>query len=134
MKNNKMRSFLMLVVLCAVAYVLPACNVSTANLSDVKLCTEKSDGGCSSDASAFPVSTPALYCSAVLKNAPSGTKVSFVWKHDGKELGQADVESTGGSVIGNMNINGALEPGSYSVTVKLNSDNSTPITKNFTLE
>ncbi len=124
----------MLAVICTLAYVLPACNVSTANLSDVKLCSEKTDGGCSSDASAFPVSTAALYCSAVLKNAPSGTKVTFEWKHDGKELGHADVESTGGVVYGNMNINGVLEPGNYSVTVKLNSDNSTPITKQFTLE
>jgi len=134
MKKNNVLVVMMLVLVLAVCAALPACNVSTANLSDVKLCSEKSDGGCSSDAATFPVSTATLYCSAVLKNAPSGTKVTFVWKHDGTDLGTADVEATGGNVIGNMSINGALEPGSYSVTVKLNSDNSTPITKQFTLE
>lgn len=134
MKKNNVLALMMLVMILAVSAVIPACNVSTANLSDVKLCSEKSDGGCSSDASTFPVSTATLYCSAVLKNAPSGTKVTFEWKHEGKELGHADVETSGGSVVGNMSINGALEPGKYSVTVKLNSDNSTPITKQFTLE
>ncbi len=111
-----------------------ACNVSTANLSDIKLCNTKSDAGCSSDAATFPVTSEAIYCSANVKNAPSGTKVTFLWKHDGKELGTADVETSGGTVLGHMTINGALEPGKYSVTVKLNSDNSTPTTKEFTLE
>ncbi len=134
MKKINLKALAVVVLFGAVCYMFPACNVSTANLSDVKLCSEKSGDGCSSDVSAFPVSTATLYCSAVLKNAPSGTKVTFEWKHDGKELGHADVESAGGSVIGNMSINGALEPGKYSVTVKLNSDNSTPITKQFTLE
>lgn len=133
MKNNVLAVFMLAAIFTSISF-FQACNVSTANLSDVKLCTEKTDAGCSSDASTFPVTSAAVYCSAVLKNAPTGTKVTFEWKHDGKELGHADVESTGGSVIGNMNINGALEPGKYSVTVKLNSDNSTPITKEFTLE
>lgn len=134
MKKNNVLALMMLVLVLAVSAVIPACNVSTANLSDVKLCSEKSGDGCASDVSTFPVSTATLYCSAVLKNAPSGTKVTFEWKHESNVLGHADVESTGGSVIGNMSINGALEPGKYSVTVKLNSDNSTPITKQFTLE
>ena len=134
MKKINLKALAIVVLMGAVSYMFPACNVSTANLSDVKLCSEKTDGGCSSDASTFPVSTATLYCSAVLKNAPSGTKVTFEWKHDGKELGHADVETSGGNVVGNMSINGALEPGKYSVTVKLNSDNSTTITKQFTLE
>jgi len=133
MKNNVLAVIMLAAIFTSISF-FQACNVSTANLSDVKLCTEKTDAGCSSDASTFPVTSAAVYCSAVLKNAPTGTKVTFEWKHDGKELGHADVESTGGSVIGNMNINGALEPGKYSVTVKLNSDNSIPITKEFTLE
>jgi len=135
MKNNKMRSFLMLVVLCAVAYVLPACNVSTANLSDVKLCTEKNSSNvCDADASTFPASTPVIYCSANLKNAPSGTKVTFEWKHGSEPLGKADVETSSGTVVSNFTTNGAVEPGSYSVTVKINTDNSTPVTKTFTIE
>ena len=125
---------LSVIMIFAIGIFFQACNVSTANLNDVKVCNQKSDAGCSSDASSFPITSEAIYCSANVKNAPSGTKVSFVWKHDGKELGQADVETSGGTVLGHMTINGALEPGKYSVTVKLNSDNSTPTTKEFTLE
>jgi len=131
-----LRSVLSLSILLVFAFgvFFQACNVSTANLNDIKLCNTKSDAGCSSDAASFPVTSEAIYCSANVKNAPSGTKVTFIWKHDGKELGQADVETSGGTVLGHMTINGALEPGKYSVTVKLNSDNSTPTTKEFTLE
>lgn len=134
MKIKNVSLFLTLLLFVSSALLFQACNVSTANLSDIKLCNTKSDAGCTSDASSFPVTSEAIYCSATVKNAPSGTKVSFVWKHDGKELGQADVETSGGVVLGHMTINGALEPGKYSVTVKLNSDNSTPTTKEFTLE
>jgi hypothetical protein len=129
------RSFLAVVVMAAVCYMLPACNVSTANLSDVKLCTEKNSSGvCDSDASTFPASTPVIYCSASLKNAPSGTKVTFEWKHDGTSMGKADVETSSGTVSSNFTTNGAVEPGKYSVTVSLNTDNSKPVTKDFTLE
>ena len=133
MKTKTSVVFFALILALSVFFV-QACNVSTANLSDVKLCTEKSDAGCSSDAASFPVSSPVVYCSANLKNAPSDTKVTFEWKHDGQSLGTADVTSAGGVVISNMNINGALEPGKYSVTVKINTDNAKPVTKEFTLE
>jgi hypothetical protein len=135
MKKINLKAFVMLVVIGAVCYMLPACNVSTANLSDVKLCTEKNSSGvCDSDASTFPASTPVIYCSANLKNAPSGTKVTFEWKHSGQSMGKADVETSSGTVSSNFTTNGAVEPGSYSVTVKINTDNATPITKEFTIE
>jgi hypothetical protein len=135
MKKINLKAFVMLVVIGAVCYMLPACNVSTANLSDVKLCTEKNSSGvCDSDASTFPASTPVIYCSANLKNAPSGTKVTFEWKHSGQSMGKADVETSSGTVSSNFTTNGAVEPGSYSVTVKINTDNATPFTKEFTIE
>lgn len=135
MKKNTVSAIIMLVLVFGVSAVIPACNVSTANLSDVKLCTEKNSSGvCDSDASTFPASTPVIYCSANLKNAPSGTKVTFEWKHSGQSLGKADVETSSGTVSSNFTTNGAVEPGSYSVTVKINTDNATPITKEFTIE
>lgn len=129
------KSILALVMLIACCYVLPACNVSTASLSDVKLCTERNSGGvCNSDASTFPASSQVIYCSASLKNAPSGTKVTFEWKHGSESMGKADVETSSGTVSSNFTTNGAVEPGKYSVTVKINTDNSTPVTKEFTIE
>lgn len=135
MKKINLKAFVMLMLIGVVSYILPACNVSTANLQDVKLCTEKSSSGvCDSDASTFPASTPVIYCSANLKNAPSGTKVTFEWKHSGQSMGKADVETSSGTVSSNFTTNGAVEPGSYSVTVKINTDNATSITKEFTIE
>ncbi|HRJ85381.1 MAG: hypothetical protein IAE93_13100 [Ignavibacteria bacterium] len=133
-KNNTLAAMMLVSVFVSMAF-LQACNVSTANLSDVKLCTEKNSSNvCDSDASTFPSSTPVIYCSANLKNAPSGTKVTFEWKHGSESLGKADVETSSGTVVSNFTTNGAVEPGSYSVTVKINTDNSTPITREFTIE
>src|SRR5688572_19758307 len=132
---NASKSILMLAVLGAFMYILPACNVSTAGLSDVKLCNEKNSSGvCDADASSFAASSQVIYCSAVLKNAPSGTKVTFEWKHEGQSIGKADVETSSGTVNSNFTTNGAVEPGKYSVTVSLNTDNSKPVTKDFTIE
>jgi hypothetical protein len=135
MKKNNVLAVVMLVLVFAVSALIPACNVSTANLSDVKLCTEKNSSNiCDSDASTFAASTQVIYCSANLKNAPSGTKVTFEWKHGSESLGKADVETSSGTVVSNFTTGGAVEPGSYSVTVKINTDNATPITREFTIE
>ena len=82
MKKNNLLAVMMLVSVFASIMFFQACNVSTANLSDVKLCTEKNSSNvCDASASTFPASTPVIYCSAILKNAPTGTKVTFEWKH-----------------------------------------------------
>ncbi len=135
MNKNFLRSFMLLVVISAFCYMLPACNVSTANLSDVKLCTQKNSSGvCDADASTFHATDAVIYCSANLKNAPSGTKVTFEWKHGSESMGKADVETSSGTVSSNFTTNSAVEPGKYSVTVKINTDNATPVTKEFTIE
>ena len=126
---------MILVLIGTVCFILPACNVSTANLSDVKMCTEKNSGNvCDADASTFPASTPVIYCSANLNNAPSDTKVTFEWKHGSESLGKADVVTSSGTVVSNFSTGGAVEPGKYSVTLKINTDNSKPITREFTIE
>ena len=82
----------------------------------------------------MPASSPVIYCSAQLKNAPSGTKVTFTWKHNDESIASADVETSSAVVNSTLKTNGSLEPGKYSVTVKLNTDNATPVTKEFTIE
>lgn len=135
-RSSKVIKLIFLAIIFIIScYMLPACNVSTASLSDVMVCSGKnSKGVCDADASAFLVNTPVIYCSATLKNAPEGTKVTFEWKHDGQTLGKADVETSSGTVSSNFTTNGTVEPGKYSVTVKINTDNSTPFTKEFSLE
>lgn len=134
-RSNAVSSAIFVMLFAAIFIFVPACNVSTANLSDVKLCTEKNSSGvCDSDASTFPADVQVVYCSAILKNAPADTKVTFEWKHEGQSLGKADVETSSGSVSSNFSPNAELEPGKYSVTVKINTDNATPVTKEFTIE
>jgi hypothetical protein len=135
--SNASKSFLVLIVLFAVCIfnMFPSCSVSTASLSDPKVCSSVgSDGSCGSDASSFPASTPVIYFTATLKNAPSDTKVSFEWKRNGESLGKASVDAPSGVVNSTYKSPGTLEPGKYSVTAKIETDNATPVTKEFTVE
>ena len=69
-----------------------------------------------------------------MKNAPSDTKVTFTWKFNGEQIAVADV-STGSAVVkSTLTTGGSLSPGNYSVTLKINSDNSEPVTKEFKVE
>ncbi len=135
--SNYTKSLFAVVLLGAVCIfnMYPSCNVSTAGISDVKVCSSiNADSECGGDAASLPASTPVIYCTARLKNAPSDTKVSFDWIHYGVSMGKADVEAGSGVVNSTFKPNGTLEPGKYSVTVKINTDNATPITKEFTIE
>jgi len=84
--------------------------------------------------STFPADVPVVYCTASLKNAPSGTKVTFEWKHGSESLGKADVETGSNTLSSSFKPTSELPPGKYSVSLKINTDNATPITKDFTIE
>ncbi len=112
--------------------IFPSC--STANLSDVKVCTSINGSDCSSSESSFPSETPVIYCSAKLNNAPDDTKVTFEWKHNGESFGKADVAGGSGFVNSSYRPPSVFPPGKYTVTVKINVDNSEPVTKEFTVE
>lgn len=114
--------------------ILPSCSVSTASLSDVKVCTSINGSECSSDVPSFPEDSPVIYCSAKLNNAPDDTKVTFDWKHEGESFGKVDVKSGSGFVSSSYRPPSTFPPGKYSVTVKIEVDNSTPLTKEFTIE
>jgi len=123
--------FAMLGVLCF-SSIFPSC--STANLSDVKVCSSLNGSDCSSNETSFPSDVPVLHCSAKVNNAPSDTKINFEWKHNGESFGKVDVNSGDGFVHSSYTPPSSFPPGKYSVTVKINTDNSTPITKEFTIQ
>ncbi len=132
LKLPLVKSFLVLVF---IFNIFTMCSVSTAKLSDVQLCSSlNSSSTCDADKTTFPSSVDVIYCSAMLKNAPKDTKVTFTWKHGDESLGSADVTSGDASVYSNFNTKGSLAPGKYSVTIKVNADNVDPITKEFTIE
>ncbi len=117
--------------------VFMSCNVSTANLSDVKVCSSLNGSECSSDVLIFTPDVSAIYCSASLNNAPSGTKVVFEWKHEGEIIGKAELEASSvssGSINSSFKPSAELPVGKYSVTVKINTDNAKPVTKEFKVE
>lgn len=135
LNSSKLFPVILLFGAVSVFTIFQSCNVSTANLSDVRVCSSLTgDGDCSADTPAFPGTAPVIYCSAKLKNAPSGTKVTFSWKHGSEDMGTAAVETGSGNVNSSFKPNAPLEPGKYSVTVKIQTDNATPITKEFTIE
>ncbi|MFZ4591913.1 MAG: hypothetical protein ACOYN6_13005 [Ignavibacteria bacterium] len=125
-----------LAVLCIVCFsdIFLSCNVSTANLSDVKLCSSLSVNVCDNDVSAFPSNVAAIYCTANLNNAPSKTKVIFEWKQEGESIGKTEVEAESGYVSSTFKPETPLPPGKYSITVKIATDNSKPITKEYTVD
>lgn len=130
------RLLVAVVVLCVIGLsgMLSSCNVSTANLTQVKVCSSLNGSECSNDVSTFSADVPAIYCSASLNNAPSDTKVTFEWKHEGESMGKAEVSAGSGFVNSTFTPTTMLVPGKYSVSVKLATDNSTPITKEFRVE
>src|SRR5205085_10267585 len=112
----------------------PSCSVSTASISDAKICSQiGSDGACGNDATSFSVSTPVIYFTATLKNAPADTKITFEWKHNGESMGKADVTTGSGIINSTFKSPGTLDPGKYSCTAKINVDNSDAVTKEFTV-
>jgi len=128
------------------AITFQAYNVSTAGLSDVKLCVEAdSNSICSSDSSTFETITPEIFLSSNLNNAPSGTKVTATWRYIKGELGNEpqDIDSVtaeakeGGSQPFTSSLSSPTAgwpKGDYEVTLTLSSDNSTPVVKKFSIQ
>ncbi len=125
---------LLAVALISFTSLFPSCSVSTANLTDVKLCTSVDGNPCGEDMSKFSSDVQVINCTASLNNAPAKTKVNFAWKKDGESIGTADIESESGYVHSTFKPTDVLPAGNYSVTVKIETDNSKPVTKNFTVE
>lgn len=130
-KHPMLRAF---VVIAFCSGIFTMCSVSTAKLTDIAVCVPSGTNVCDGDHSTIPTDAPKILCSANLKNAPSDTKVTFTWKFNGEQIANADVNSGSGVVSSTLTPGGAIAPGNYSVTLKINADNSEPITKEFKVE
>src|SRR5438874_349056 len=120
-KINKFFLSALFLFFVSLTSIFPSC--STANLSDVKLCTSMSGGLCDKDMSTFPGNTDVIYVTANLNNAPSDTKVTFSWKKGDTDMGTANVSTGSGTVNSSFKPSGMLEAGKYSVTLKIDADN-----------
>jgi hypothetical protein len=53
------------------------CSVSTAKVTDAKVCTQLDGSLCTQDSETLPASAQEIYASCILKNAPENTDVKF---------------------------------------------------------
>jgi hypothetical protein len=123
-------------LLCVISLsgIFLSCSVTKANLSDVKVCSSLNGNVCGNDASAFPPDVANIYCTANLNNASSKTKVIFEWKHEGESIGNTEVVAESGYVSSKFTPSEPLPPGKYSITVKIDVENSKPVTKDYKIE
>ena len=132
-----------LFVLSTLAATACSFKVSTATLENIKMCVERPENQpCASDTAQFNTTTPKIFATADLKYAPEGTKVKIDWKYLGGDTVKAtDIASVDVVIKSNENIvssnlnappNGLLE-GNYEVVISLGTDNSKPISKQFSV-
>jgi hypothetical protein len=118
-------------------------NISTATLENAKMCTTVADNKpCESDTTQFEKNTPKLFVTADLKFAPSSTKVKADWKYIEGEAGKAtDIDSVTfetkpdtSFVVSSLSApNNEWPAGTYEVVLSLDTNNSQPIRKQFTV-
>jgi len=133
-----------LVLTASLLLVAAGCDVSTASLSDVKICDRLDDVVCSSDMSSLDKNIPTVYVTANLNSAPSGTKIKVDWRYLGGEEGTApqDIDSIiltseedSTNLHSSLDSNtGAFPVGEYEVVLKIDTDNADPIHKKFTVK
>ena len=130
-----------LFVLSTLAATACSFNVSTATLENVKMCVEVPENQtCASDTAQFNTTTPKVFVTSDLKYAPEGTKVKIDWKYLGgdtvkaSDLASIDLvtKSNTNFVASYLNLNG-LPEGNYEVVISLDTDNSKPISKQFSI-
>jgi len=127
-------------VLLALAYT--GCEVSTANLSNSKICDKLDNDACAADMPTIDRTVGVIYVSADLNNAPSGTKIDFTWRYLAGELGEAqDIDSVTVTTEENSNtVQSSLEKsvavwprGNYEVVIKIQAENSEAVHETFSV-
>jgi hypothetical protein len=134
--------FLGLLTISSFAFVGCSFSISSATIDNLKICSEKvKNKECASDVSSFTKSTPKLFATADLKNAPEGTKVKIDWKYLNGEAGAAKtIDSVNLVTESNMTLitsylesDKAWPTGNYEVVFTLGTDNSQPLKKQFSI-
>jgi hypothetical protein len=136
----------MAATLVAVPLLLSAagCNVSTAGLSNIRICEQPDGEQCSSDMSTIDKNTSVFYVTADLDSAPAGTKIKIVWRYLSGEIGNEPQDIDSVFLVAEedaKNIQSSLEraaevwpQGEYEVVLAIQTDNAEPIHKNFSVK
>lgn len=118
------------------------CNVSTAKVSELKVCTSLSGKLCSQDLPVLSSAADEIYASCLLKYAVADTKVQFSWLYYGDTKFEIDhVVLNTGDNAGNLELHSSLSrpvkgwpKGVYEVVVQVQTDNAKPVVKQFTID
>lgn len=135
-----MKSKMLILTLLFISFQSCEFNVSTANISDVQICTEISDDACTDNNKTFPLNANEIYTTAKLNNAPEGTKLTISWQYDNSgqwfEIDKVNLVYTNGKDKISSSLSSPTNgwpKGKYRVVYTLESDNSEPITKEFSI-
>lgn len=112
---------------------------STANISDIKVCTSMSGNLCGNDNSTLSTSTQNIFVSCKLKNAPADTKVKFTWKYvEAEPLTIDEVVLNSEDRGTNLDLHSSLSrpyngwpKGKYAVEIRIGENDDSPETKKF---
>ena len=123
---------------------LASCTISTADISEVKMCQTlgEQEMMCASDQTEFQTNAPELYITTKLDNAPSDTKVTFTWRYmsgAAPEVMDSVTVSSPDFMPSYPNSSFPIPPagiwpeGKYEVEVSMDVDNFKPIHKEFSI-
>lgn len=118
------------------------CNMSTAKVSDAKICTSLSGNLCDQDFPVISSSADEIYASCLLKYSVADTKVKFSWMYYGDTKFEIDnVVLDTGSNAGNLELHSSLSrpnkgwpKGVYEVVILVQTDNAKPVVKQFSIQ
>lgn len=123
-------------------FLFSSCNFSTANIDNVKMCTSVNDNQCAADTPSFSNTTPFIYISCDLNNAPENTQVKMEWAYLGEQRISIDaITQSSGSNIGTVHLqsnlsrpNNGWPSGDYEVVITILDTENAPIVKKFSVQ
>lgn len=118
------------------------CSVTTAKLSDAKVCTQLETNLCAQDNTIIDSSSDVIYASCILKGAPENTRVKFTWFYYGDTKFEIDhVVLSTLDKIGNIELHSTLSQplngwpkGVYEVRIEIEDVNKEPLVKQFSIQ
>lgn len=116
--------------------LMQACAISTANISDVRICESLEGDECAEDMQRISASTEVIYLSAQLHDAVEGTEITYTVRQvsSGEEASDSWTTDKGGSGPFSLSWNRPADgwvTGEYEMVLSLGTDNSDPIIKTF---
>ena len=118
------------------------CNMSTAKVSDAKICTSLTGNLCDQDFPVISSSAGEIYVSCLLKYSVADTKVKFSWMYYGDTKFEIDnVMLDAGENMGTLELHSSLSrpnkgwpKGVYEVIIQVQTDNAKPVVKQFSIQ